>query len=135
VALRSRRPGVAYPFAVQLERRRILAGLSKTDLAARGGIARTTLDRLGYTTEPPHERTILALADAVGMDREEAAQLAGLLQPAMDDASEPVRRAIAESDAYSPLQKQMLLDLIGVIDQANQKAVGQTGTPPAESAI
>jgi DNA-binding XRE family transcriptional regulator len=135
VALRSRRPGVAYPFAVHLERQRLLGGLSKTDLAAKAGISRTTLDNIGFTSVPPQQRTVLALADAVGMDREEAAQMAGLLAPEVDDASAPVRQAILDSDAYSPAQKSMLLDLIGVIDQANRKEVGHTGTPPAHEAI
>jgi transcriptional regulator with XRE-family HTH domain len=67
-----------YPFWVRAERERNTRGWTKSALARRAGIARRTYDRLEVQTKTALPETINKIADALGIDRLEAAQLAGL---------------------------------------------------------
>lgn len=61
-----------------MEQLRIAQGIGKVELAKRAGVARATVNRLQTQKRPPLIETVVALADVVGLDRTEAAALAGL---------------------------------------------------------
>ncbi len=137
---------MAYGFWLRLEQARYEQRLSKADLHERTGIARTTIDNLQTSTRPPQPRIVHALADALGIDRTEAARLAGLL-PTQHDPAVDVRAAIAASTAYTPQQKEALLATVDVFDQANRtggrrdvrtrgaRTVGRTDQPAGQAEI
>ena len=129
------RHGVAHPFWLRLEQLRYERGLTKADLHERSGVARTTIDNLKTSTRPPQPRIVHALAEVVGMDRTEAARLAGLLPAHTPDVS--VRDAIAASAAYTQQQKEALIAFVDVLDTANRTAVAPRSddAPPAPRAV
>jgi hypothetical protein len=53
-------------------------GKSKLWLHQRSGVARDTINALAKQPRPPQAATVAAIADVLGMDRQEAARLAGL---------------------------------------------------------
>lgn len=114
-------PGVAHRFHVRIERERITRGMSKDALASRVGVSRGTLDQLAWIVNPPQPATIMAIADALDIDRDEAAELAGLLPAAYDDSSAPVREAIASNPAFTDDQRTTLLQMVAIIDAANRR--------------
>jgi hypothetical protein len=117
---------VAYALWARVEQERASKGWSKTELAdeatrkAGSGqrIHRPTIDNLRTSTRAPQPRIVNALADALGIDRTEAHQLAGIGAPAPDETAD-VRAAIRKSRAYSDAQKQMLLEMVDALDAAN----------------
>ncbi len=114
-----RRGGVAYNFWLRIEQIRLDRGMTKDDLHKLSGVAKTTIDDLRTRTGKPHIRTVHALADAVGLNRTEAAQLAGLL-PAHVDRAVSVRDAIAATAEYSDEQKRALFAMVDALDAANR---------------
>lgn len=114
--------GAAHAFWRRLEKKRIALEWTKSRLSqetikhtADGHpIPRTTIDRLRTQTRPPHPRIVNALADAVGLDRDEAAVLAGLIPPAPPPEPEPL---------FTEAQKRAVL---AAMDAANR-----AGPPPA----
>lgn len=115
-----RQRGVAYDFWLRLEQARVHNQLTKADLHERSGIARTTIDNLRTSTRTPQARIVHALADAVGLDRDEANRLAGLIPPERTEADSTVRNAIATSTVYTPQQKEALLAMVDALDEANR---------------
>ncbi len=99
--------------------------MNQTDLHEKSGIARSTVNNLRTSTRPPLLRIVNALADAVGLDRVEAAQLAGLLPAEPDASGISVRAAIAASPVYTQAQKDALLAMVDVLDQANAQIGAQ----------
>lgn len=73
--------GVAYPLWEAIEAERVARGWTKTELAERLGMnrSRSTIDRLATGRRPPLPKTVRKIADVLGMDRTQAAMLAGLL--------------------------------------------------------
>jgi len=69
---------VTYPFWERVAQERARQELTWTDLAQRTGLTRKTIHSL-RTGSLPRPRTIHALADALGIDRIEAATLSGLI--------------------------------------------------------
>ncbi|WP_326637339.1 helix-turn-helix domain-containing protein [Streptosporangium sp. NBC_01755] len=67
-----------YGFWVRAERERTARGWTKVALIKRAGIARKTYDRLEVQQRAALPETINKIADALDIDRLEAAQLAGL---------------------------------------------------------
>lgn len=116
----SREQGVAYRFWLRLEQARYDQQMSKHQLHEKTGVARSTIDNLKTSARPPAARIVHALADAVGLDRTDAARLAGLL-PARLDPGVSVRDAIAASADYTPDQKQALLGMVDALDAANRR--------------
>lgn len=53
-------------------------GISKNQLHQRSGVARNTIDNWATQPKPPQAGTVAAVADVLGIPREEAAKLAGL---------------------------------------------------------
>jgi transcriptional regulator with XRE-family HTH domain len=114
--------GVAYDFWLQVERARVAREWSKSELAERAGIPRKTIDNLEVSRRAPQVRIVNALADALEIDRDEAACLATLLpaDAATVDPSEDVRGAIRRSTAYTEEQRAMLLSMVDLIETANR---------------
>lgn len=118
--------GVAYAFWLRVEQERADKGWSKTELAEaatrRAGpgsrIHRPTIDNLRTGTRAPQPRIVNALADALGIERHEAHQLAGIVDAPRGDSAN-VREAVEFSTAYTDAQKQMLLELVDALDAAN----------------
>lgn len=54
-------------------------GRTKSWLAQRAGVSRVTLENWSKQPKPPQSATVLAVADALGMDHDEALRLAGLI--------------------------------------------------------
>lgn len=115
----AQRRGVAHDFWLLIERARVERGLTKLELSEAAGIPRPTIDNLRTSTRPPQPRIVHALADAVDVDRTEAAQLAGLLPRTSTDGIS-VRDAILASPSYTAAQKDALLAMVDVLDEANQ---------------
>jgi hypothetical protein len=129
--------GVAYPLWLRVEQERIRLGLTKMELWQRmkaaapddaPAVSRGTIDNLRDSTRAPQPRIVHALADALGIDRDEAAQLAGLVPSALS-GNTSVRESIVASSVYTDAEKQVLLGLLDVLDAAK----GQPGRS-AESA-
>ena len=115
--------GVAYPLWVEIEQRRLDAGMEKSELAKRAKLARSTIDNLKSVRRAPAVKTVHALADVFNMDRQRAEKLAGLVEappPQPDDGD--VRAAVLASSAYTREQKGMLLAMIDTIERANGNA-------------
>lgn len=64
-----------------VDRERALKGWTWTMLQQRSGVARSTVAKLRTTENPPQAPTVVALADALGIDRMLALHLGGVLPP------------------------------------------------------
>lgn len=91
--------GVAAAFYRRAETERARLGMTKFALAEVSGVARTTYDRLPTQERAPLPGTIIRLAEALGLDRDEALNLAGLMdQPTPAQiADRQVRAAMVEA--------------------------------------
>ncbi|MFG2038064.1 hypothetical protein [Dactylosporangium sp. NPDC048998] len=129
--------GVAYSFWLAVEQERAAQGLTKMDLwnllKERAGDgptpARSTIDNLRDSTRAPQPRIVHALADTLGIDREEARRMAGLA-PSQPMPGVTVRSAIEASTEYTKDEKQALLTFIDAIERAK----GTSRATRAESA-
>lgn len=68
----------ALPLWLRVERERVAKVWTKSKLARKSGVARTTIDRLQANQRRPLPETVVALADALDIPRQEAFALAGL---------------------------------------------------------
>ena len=75
-------PAPARPFWLRMERERKRLGWTKSKLASAVGASRATLDRLETQPNRPLASTVTRIAELLGIDRDEALQLAGLLEAA-----------------------------------------------------
>lgn len=66
------------PLWLAAERVRVSEGISKIEWARQLGIGRVTYDRLYDQENPPIARTVKKIADRIGIDAEQAMNLAGL---------------------------------------------------------
>lgn len=71
--------GIAYPLYERVERERVLRGWSKTRFHRETGIARSTIDKWATQPKTPQPGTVNVVADSLGIGREEALRLAGIL--------------------------------------------------------
>lgn len=69
----------ALPWWQHLEDLRIRNDWNRTQLAERAGVARTTIDKWKTARRAPLNTTVTEVADRLGIDREEALRLAGVL--------------------------------------------------------
>lgn len=117
-------PGPAYEFWLRVERERVRRDWSQEELSRRTSVPPSTLNRLRVNS--PRTSTVNALADALGIDRIEAAQLAGLLRPPPErpdrTAARPasVRDAILADPLYTDEQRQALITMVDAIEAANR---------------
>lgn len=110
----------AYAFWAMCETVRQQKQISKLELCERAEISRTTYDKLPTRIRPLMIDTVHALADALGLDREEARRVAGLT-PAKPrvTGSDEVRDAVLASTTFTDEQKDVLLRMMDVMDAAN----------------
>jgi len=120
-------PGIAHPLHIRIARELAARGMGKAELAKIAKVSRNTLDQLAWIVNPPHPTTVAAIADALDIDREEAAELAGLVPTTPDDASAPVREAIASNPVFTDAQRRTLLQMVEIIDAANRQRIEETG--------
>ena len=73
-------------------------GRSKNWLHLRSGVARNTLDNWRTRPRPPQSRTVLAVAHALGMDRDEALRLAGVIRESPEPQPEGADLSWASTD-------------------------------------
>lgn len=114
--------GVAYELWTAVEDERLRRGWTKTELAERVGLPRTTLNNLEVSPKPPLPRTVHAIADALGWRREDAEVWAGLRRrrPRKDGIS--VREAVMRDPIYTESQRQTMLELLDLFERANRQA-------------
>lgn len=82
----------ALPWWERLEAIRLERGWSRTQLAKKAGVARSTVDGWKTNPRPPFVTTIAEVADRLGVDRQDAFRLAGLTGETVP-ADAPQRRA------------------------------------------
>jgi transcriptional regulator with XRE-family HTH domain len=66
-----------------------LRGWSKTELAERAEIARSTIDEWQRNLRPPQAAKVNAVADVLGIDRAQALRLAGVITDGQSDGRPP----------------------------------------------
>lgn len=119
--------GVAERFWLRIEQERIALGWTKDRLSIetkrytpdKKAIPRSTIDNLRSSTRVPQPRIVNALADAVALDRVEAAQLAGLLPPTVD-ARVSARQAVILDPTFTDRQRAALLEEIDAYTALNE---------------
>lgn len=115
--------GVAYDFWLRVRSEQAARGWTDSELHARSGISRTTIDRLAKGKRPPQARVVNALAETLDIERDEAHQLAGLI-PRRSTEPEPaqprvsVREAIMQETAYDDRTRHLMLQLVELIENA-----------------
>jgi transcriptional regulator with XRE-family HTH domain len=116
--------GPAYELWLRVERERVRRDWSQEELSRRTGIPPSTINRI--RTRGARTSTVNTLADVLGIDRIEAAQLAGLLPPPPErpdrTAARPasVRDAILADPLYTDEQRQALITMVDAIEAANR---------------
>lgn len=123
VTLKDPRRGPAYAFWDRIQDELATQGMSQAELVRRTGVAATVINSL--KTSPPRdraarERNVTTLADALGIDRAEARQLAGLAPSANRPVD--VRDAIYKSPDYNDDEKKALIGLLDVLDASKRSA-------------
>lgn len=112
--------GVAYQLWLAIEDERLNRGWTKLRMAELIGLPRTTIDRLASSPNQPRAVTVHVIADALGIPRRKAETLAGLREPSPGDPGEvSVRDAIMRDPIYTDRQRQAMLDLVDIFEQAN----------------
>lgn len=89
--------GPAYGLYRRVLQEVALKGWTKVELREQTGVARSTVEAWASQPRPPQPRTVNAVADALGIPREEALRLAGVLTDAPEEVTvvpESIRRAI-----------------------------------------
>jgi transcriptional regulator with XRE-family HTH domain len=71
--------GIAFALYQRVERERALRGLSSIALAESSGVARSTIAKWAIQQNTPQPEKVNAVADVLGIPREEALRLAGIL--------------------------------------------------------
>lgn len=86
--------GIAYPLYVRVQRELALRGITTVELREKTGVARSTITNWRHVEQTPQPRTVNKVADYLGIPREEALRLAGILTD--EDVPVPsfVRRAV-----------------------------------------
>ncbi len=121
VNARDPRRGPAYPFweRVQAE---LAHQMSLNELVRRSGVTATVIDSM--RTSPPRnrstrEKNVLAVATVLGIDPDEARQLAGLIP---GESKVDVRDAIYRSGDYNDDEKKAIIGLLDVLDASKRSS-------------
>lgn len=123
--------GVALPLWRRIEDERLSRGWTKTQLAEVSGLPRSTYNDLQNTSRAPLPRIVHAFADAVGLDRTEAEQLAGL-RPKNAGQTASVRDAIQASEVLTDSNKRTMIALYEQLSEANAARVASVkGNTPS----
>lgn len=103
----------ALPLWQRIENIRLREGWTRTQVAIHAGVARTTLDSWRRQPRPPLAPTIRDVADRLGIDRDEALRLAGILvgdNGDVDPLVEYERRGDADPRIIAILQNTVFTD-------------------------
>lgn len=107
--------GSGYDFWLRVLQECATRGWSRSELARRAGVNRSTIARLGSSTDRPYAPTVRALARALDIDPVEAAVLAGLIPADVDDDDEGLGdeleieiRMIADSDLPESAKRMLI---------------------------
>lgn len=73
------RPAPARPWYDRVTAEIALRGWTKTQLSERSGVSRTAIDKWQKNPRPPQAASVNAVADALGIPRERALRLAGVI--------------------------------------------------------
>lgn len=129
--------GVAYQLWAAIEDERLTRGWSGVRMAEHLGLPRNTISRLKTSPRKADPATVHKVADGLRdlgvevngkrIDRKLAEQLAGLrpLAPSEGGGQVSVREAILADPNYNEQQRQTMLQLVDIIDQANQAQRGE----------
>lgn len=110
--------GVAFPFWQRCEDARLKRGWTKSRLADEAALPRSTYNELPNTSRAPLPRIVHAYADALGINRVEAEQLAGL-RPKGAGQTASVRDAILASEILTESNKRTMLELYDQLAAGN----------------
>lgn len=112
--------GVAYNFWVRVKAEQASRGWTDSELHRRSGISRNTISGL-KTRQRVEAATINALAGALDIPQLEAHNLAGLVPNDEQQArGVSVREAILADPIYTEEQRQAMLQLVDIFEQANR---------------
>lgn len=117
--------GVAWAFWARVEQMRGLYQMSRVELSRVSGVRRQTYSSLSTTTRRPRRDIVLALAAAVGLDPDEALQLAGHNPVDIDT----VRRTVLAASDLDGERKASLLALLDVYEAEDREAGRIPGRP------
>lgn len=112
--------GVARPFWERVVARMVELDMTQREVVERSGVAATTINGWRTGSRKPSARPIHLVADVLDIPRSEADRLAGLVPPARTGTSDDVRTAIMASAVYTDEQRDMLLKMVDLIEQANR---------------
>lgn len=105
-----------------------LKGWTKAQLADRSGVSRPTVDNWRTNPKPPQARSVNAVADALGIPREHALRLAGVIAgPSEAERSPPP----ALSEATKAMMREELGDELAARLIAHYEHLVSGRTPPA----
>jgi transcriptional regulator with XRE-family HTH domain len=124
--------GVAYEFWLKIENERVTRNWTQVELAKRAGLPTSTLNRLKMSTRKPYASTVARLADALNLDRTEAARLAGIVPndntPDLDDPHPDDEDLLADIDAINQSEElpagvkaAMIRELERIIDRQRRE--------------
>lgn len=116
--------GPAYDFWVRVKAEQASLGWSDSELFRRSGVTRNTIAGLG-TRKRVEAATINALADALDIPRDEAHKLAGLVPEDRPARASRVREAVLTDPIYTEDQRQAMLQLLDIFEQANAANEGR----------
>lgn len=115
--------GPSYAFWLRVQQELDKQGLTVRELVERSGVQHTVISGLqhaGIRNRAARRSNVLNLAKALGIDEEEALQLAGLTSIATDPAVD-VRDSIRRSADLDDDQKQALYQLLDVFAKGRQR--------------
>ena len=101
--------GVAVRLYERVERERALKGWSWTRLQRETGVARSTFAKWQTQPQPPQPATVNAVADALGIGRAEALELAGILIEDVGDPECTFERSIQQEEKLSAADKRTVI--------------------------
>lgn len=128
--------GVAYQLWAAVEDERLTRGWSGVRMAEQLGLPRNTISRLKTSPRKAEPATVHKVADGLAklgvevdgkpITRETAERMAGL-RPAAggEPGAVSVREAILADPVYTDEQRQAMLQLVDIFEQANQSQGGQ----------
>ncbi|MEV6800558.1 helix-turn-helix transcriptional regulator [Micromonospora rifamycinica] len=114
---------MAYQLWAAVENKRLTEGWTAVRVAEHIGLPRNTISRLKTSSRPPQVGTVHTIADALGINRTEAEEMAGLRPPtSARTGAVSARQAILHDRIYTDQQKKAMLELLDIFDQANGQA-------------
>ncbi|TDB81444.1 XRE family transcriptional regulator [Micromonospora fluostatini] len=111
---------MAYQLWAAVEDERLKRGWTAVRMAEHLGLPRNTISRLKTSPRPPHVGTVHTIADSLGIDREEAEEMAGLRPPtSARTGAVSVREAIQRDWFYTEEQRRAMLAIVDAFDRDN----------------